>query len=386
MREALVEIIQKECEQYKLVELGLLTSVNDVISQLLPFFPVTDETTLSDLEHFAIWRRKVLDCFYSRLNYVEFLRQNKEKPVFRQFLFSLRKRIIARLYKRNTKPTIDSVLAIPPRTLAFKMSVMLSDEANTNLFASLDGINTPWDVEERCFVFCEESYPIGLEALLRYLRKEDGEFWDELYLLIKNLACRVTKFLKVSKLYREEVEQDTWSESSLLLHKKTISGTIPAFENASHFRNYIIQICQRKCKEAMRKNMNPEFSLDDPGLTLDALLMKIAGEQDDINEDRKTLLSDMDNEDEYDVRFVLADILLNKVEPWYSQLTRQQEDKMAVLLQQCIIEQSYSEIASLRAPNASTAEKTRLQAKLRQDVSRICKILRDGFQQILLKQ
>lgn len=386
MREALVEIIQKECEQYKLVELGLLTSVNDTINQLLPFFPATDEKTLSDPEHFVVWRRNVLDCFYSRLNYIEFIRQNKENPAFRQFLFSLRKRIIARLYKRNSKPTIDSVLAIPPRTLAFKISVMLSDEANKMLFASLDGINTPWDMEEKCCVFCEESYPVGLDALLECLRKEDGEFWDELYLLIKNLANRVTKYMKVSKLYREEVEQDTWSESSLLLYKKTISETIPAFENALHFRNYIIQICQRKCKEAIRKNMNPEFSLDDPGVTLDALLMKIAGEQDHLIEDRKTLFSDIDNGDEYDVRFVLADILLNKVEPWYTQLTRQQEDKMNVLLQQCIVEQSYSEIASLRAPNASTAEQTRLQAKLRQDVSRICKILRDGFQHILLKQ
>lgn len=386
MRHAIAEIIQKECEQYKLAEFGLLTSVNDTIDQLTPFFPVADEETWSDLERFVIWRREVLVCFYSRLNYTAFLQKRKEEPAFRRFLFSLRKRLLVRLRKQTDKPTIDSSLAIPPRTLAFKLSAMQSNDADKALYPHLEVVNTPWELEEKCLTYCKENYPIELGVLLECLRKDDREFWDELYLLIKKLASRVTKFMSVSKLYRDEVEQDTWSESSLLLHDKIVSDAIPPFENATHFRNYIIRICQHKCQEARRKNTNPEFSMDDPGLTMDALLMRIAEERDDLPERAATLLQDMDRGDESDIRLVLVDILLNKIEPLYTRLTRGQEDKMTVLLQQSVVEQSYSEIASMRAPDISAAEHVRLQAKLRQDVTRICRILREGFQKILVKQ
>lgn len=133
MRNTIIEIIQKECELYRLKEFGLLTSVEEEADRLLLLLQDKTEDILSDIGVFRMWREKVIDLFYSRLGYMEFLKEHKGEPTFSRFLLFLRKRQVYRMQKMWVGDTIDSVLSVPSHTLAFKMSVMLSKEAGQTI-------------------------------------------------------------------------------------------------------------------------------------------------------------------------------------------------------------------------------------------------------------
>lgn len=387
MREAVTEIIQKECEQYNLIELGLVTSVEKAVEQFLRVYSDADSGPFCDFSQYREWRRGVIDRFYHQLKYADFLEGNSYQPVFTRFVFSLRKRLIRRIQERWVGDTIDSILTASEHTLAFKLSVMLSKEADQLLYPQMQLFRTPFDIESHCALFCQDYYPVDLEKLLARLRINDPEFWDEIYLLIKKIARRVTSYSISSNQYKDETEQDTWSESSLLLRDKIISGTFPLFESALHFRNYLIRVCQNKCHEAMRRNRKQELSLDDPTLNGDALLMSVA---EDLEQTRRetgaSSLSDIDLDCAYEVSCALTSILWDKTEPWYAQLTKGLEEKVTILLSHYVQGLSYEQIAALHAPGLSASDRQRLQAKLRQDVVRVRKTLKERFVQILKKE
>ena len=85
MRNTIIEIIQKECELYRLKEFGLLTSVEEEADRLLPLLQDKMEDIFSDIGVFRMWREKVIDLFYSRLGYMEFLKEHKGEPTFSRF-------------------------------------------------------------------------------------------------------------------------------------------------------------------------------------------------------------------------------------------------------------------------------------------------------------
>lgn len=128
IQSAVTELVRKECEAYRLVDLGLLSSVEEGVSMLLPVFETADLSVLGDFARFRVWRREVLLLFYRQLDYAGFIREAGDSASFRCFLLSLKKRIIAMLRERCKEPTIDRELAVPGKTLAFKLSAMLDEE------------------------------------------------------------------------------------------------------------------------------------------------------------------------------------------------------------------------------------------------------------------
>ena len=63
MRNAIIEILQKECELYRLKEFGLLTSVEEEADRLLPLLQDRVEDLFSDISIFRIWRERVIELF-----------------------------------------------------------------------------------------------------------------------------------------------------------------------------------------------------------------------------------------------------------------------------------------------------------------------------------
>lgn len=137
----------------------------------------------------------------------------------------------------------------------------------------------------------------------------------------------------------------------------------------------------------MRRNRKQELSLDDPTLNGDALLMSVA---EDLEQTRRetgaSSLSDIDLDCAYEVSCALTSILWDKTEPWYAQLTKGLEEKVTILLSHYVQGLSYEQIAALHAPGLSASDRQRLQAKLRQDVVRVRKTLKERFVQILKKE
>ena len=79
-------------------------------------------------------------------------------------------------------------------------------------------------------------------------------------------------------------------------------------------------------------------------------------------------------------------ILWDRCEPWYSRLVCGMENKVEALQLYYIEKKTYREIAVIVAPELSGDEIRKMEVKLRQDVSRVRKILKERFLEMLLKE
>lgn len=382
IRSVIAELVRKECEAYRLVDLGLLSSVEEGVCLLLPVFGAADLSVLEDFARFRVWRREVLLQFYRQLDYAGFIREVGDSASFRCFLFGLKRRIIATLREQYKGPTIDRELAVPRKTLAFKLSAMLDEELFLKERPLLLTIDTPVILEEICRDDCRNFFPIDLENLMIRLEKDDSEFWDDLYLTVKKIAETVTSGQSVSILYRKDVLQDVWTDTSLLLHDKVVEKNIPVFETSLHFRNYIARMCLNKCREAVRKYNLPDIVLTVTGeMSSDVFLYEEETEDDIGLQDGN--LHDIDCDDEVEVKRGLAVVFWDKLEPWYSELTRGIEEKAELIFLHYVEGLSYEKIAAMKDREVSVEERSRLAGKLRQDVVRTRRLLRQRFVELL---
>lgn len=382
IQEVITELVRKECEAYRLIDLGLLSSAEEGVRRLLPLSEEADLSVFDDFVRFRTWRKEVLRLFYKQLDYAGFIRRERNSVPFRRFLFYLKKRITRSLHEQCKEPTIDKDLAVPPGTLAFRLSAMLDEELFRAEQPSLLSVDRPDALEEVCRESCRNCFPVGLEGLLVRLKKDDPEFWDDLYLTIKKIAQTVTSGQSVSIQYRKEILQDVWVDASLLLHGKVVEEDIPVFETSLHFRNYIARMCLNKCREAIRKHNLPGIVLTATGeMPLEALLYE-EEEKDDIGLQEGNL-ADIDCENEDELGRCLAVVLWDKLEPWYSKLTNGIEEKTGLIFLHYVEGLPYEEIAALKDAEISGEARSRLANKLRQDVVRTRRLLKQRFIELL---
>lgn len=382
IRNIVTELIRKECEAYRLVDLGLLSSVKEGVNLLLPVFQTTDLSVLKDFARFRVWRKEVLLSFYRQLDYAGFIRKSGNSASFRCFLFSLKKRILVALHERCKEPTIDRELAVPGRTLAFKLSTMLGEELFRSEWPVLQTLDSPILLEEICWEYCQKVFPVDMENLMIRLEKDDPEFWGDLYLATKKIAQIVTSAQFVSIQYRKDVLQDVWADTALFLHNKAVEKSLPIFESSLHFRNYIARVCLNKCREIVRKYNIPDVVLTFTGeVPVDGFLY-----EEDIKEGVDQVdgfLNAIDCEDEEEMSRVLTIVLLDKLEPCYSNLTRGIEEKWELILLHYVEGLSYEKIAAMKYTGTSVEERKRLVGKLRQDVLRTRRLLKQRFVELL---
>lgn len=85
IQSAVTELVRKECEAYRLVDLGLLSSVEEGVSMLLPVFETADLSVLDDFARFRVWRKEVLLLFYRQLDYAGFYSGSRRFSLFPMF-------------------------------------------------------------------------------------------------------------------------------------------------------------------------------------------------------------------------------------------------------------------------------------------------------------
>lgn len=384
IRSVITELVRKECESYQLVELGFLSSVEDGVNRLLPAIETADTAVLGDFSRFCIWRQEVLRLFYRQLGYADCVRFAADGSPFRYFWLGMRKRIVAALHRQSKEPTIDRELAVSGKTLAFKLSGMLDDELFSKDRPSVWlAVDTPAMLEEIYREHCRGFFPIDMEKLMARLKVNDAEFWDDLFLTVKKIARIVTSGQSVSLQYRKEVLQDVWADTCLLLNQKVVAGDTPDFETSSHFHNYIARVCSNKCRETVRKYHLPDVALtvtgEVPGETV--LSEERMDEESDLF--GKGGLEDIDCNNEDEVNRNLVVILWDKLEPWYSDLTRGIEEKMTLIFSHYVEGLSYEEMARMKDQEGTVEARSRLAGKLRQDVVRTRRLLRRRFVELL---
>lgn len=362
--ETLQEIVNHECERYYLTRLGILSSVEEGFKSLSSMVQSVNKKIFQDKKEYANWKKEILFKWYKELKCRDyFIRYHKEQ-FFYLYVLELRKDILARIRSRWEGETIDKHLAIPERTLAFKLSRQLVKEHNHDLFLSVMAMQTPADLNDFCREQCVTLYPVSLDNLLLRLTIDDEDFWNDISLLFKTLTHIITFGLSPYKQLRKDVEDEVWVEAVIKFREKVMNKDLPVFESSLHLRNYMQYICKNKVKETLRKeNKNPEPTD-----------MERKDEPDDLSEpfDRDSI-EDIDLYDEKAVKQTLIRILICKIQPWYSILTKDLEEKMEVFILHHELDMHYKDIAKDMLPEGNEEELQRLEAKLRKDTERFRK-------------
>lgn len=379
----LTEVIRKEDDLYELRKLGLLSSVDEMAESLLSGLSTDEDQIPDNYEQFKQWKRGIIYLLYRKIGYHDFLHQHYSSYAFSRFLFRLRKRLVRSMKERYKGKTIDRQLAAPKRTVAFKLSEMLADENNQELVGSFRFLQTPYELEDACKEQYVDFYPIDLETLLIRLQKDDKDFWEEIYYLFQNLAIIVTSGIQINRQNREEALQDGWVDASLLFRTMVLNKDTPVFDSDAHMRNFMARTYINKCKEAARRRNLRDISWDDDEVMMDALLIKSVDYAEKQKYDEQIVLSEVDRTNSWEVKMTMVSILLDQASPLHDRLVEGIEDKVEVLFMHTLEKKNYEEIALHLVKDASSEEKRKLQAKLRQDVVRVRKTLIDRFMKML---
>lgn len=382
MEEILSEIIRKECERYQLLEFGLLTSVEDGVKKMLPLVRSQYlEVIKEDFETFSLWRKNVLRCFYDQLDYTAFLLQHKNDTSFLRFIFYMQKRLLNIMFGNQKRTEIDKNLAAPGRTIAFKTSKLLVNDTIALWISTFSDVTTPEELEQACFGFCKTYFPLDLDKLLYRLKKNDSEFWMELFLLVKSIVVSVAGRNISTIFYKKEIEQDAWEKTSFFLQEKFLGNNLPELKSSLHFRHYIQNICVRKCYEAYRDCIDEKLVFIDDGNLIPENYISEDDSMGWVN-----TLEDIDVHNDSEVSLALAYILWERVEPYYARLIEGVEAKVAIFLLHYIENKSYEEIVKIYHPDFPKPLLIKWAGKYRQDMVRVRKLLKKRLISILLKQ
>lgn len=379
----LAEVVRKECEQYRLIEFGLLHSVEEGVALLQSQFPSSAVEEETSFPSFYARRKKALNRFYSRVRFADFLMSQGRSAAFGRFLFFFQQRLLIQIRETHPFPTIDKELAIPTRTVAFKLSKEMAESYRERLLQKIEKVKFPAEMKKCCRCFLVARFPLKWPGLLEQLKKPDEAYWLEIYKLVKKLAERVTTRLYPATPYKKEIEQDTWADASLFLQEKLTTGPLPALESALHFRRYILSVCKYKCYEAERRNQMRQVVWEPDGVE-EELIAELTEEEPD--EAGETRWDDIDPLDNVAVSRALTAVLWDRIEPWYGQLTEGQEEKVRILFLRYVSGQSYAEIVRQRHGILSPQKARKEEAKLRQEVVRIRKRLKQRFIRLLNMQ
>ena len=375
MKAILTEIIRKECERYRLIEFGLLSSVEEGVEKLLPLILTRFD---GDFNAFSLWRKQVLDCFYAQLEYPSFLSRIKKDPTFYRFVYYMQKRLLNTIRKKSEKVELDKNLALSGRTIAFKTSKGLVEDTAFLWEAMLCNSVSPEELEFSCQKFCKKYFPLDFEKLLNRLKKNDLDFWTELFLLIKRLVVDVTSKNVSTISYKEEIEQDTWEKTSFFLQKKLSEGTLPELKSSAHFRHYILKVCINKCHESYRDSVDGKlvFTSDGNMFFENSFIEEDGGDWFDS-------LEDVDVNNDSEISRALAYILWERLEPYYSRLVSGLEVKVTIFLLHYMEDKSYEEIVRMYHPDLPVSLSNKWQGKYRQDMVRVKKLLKKRLIEIL---
>lgn len=383
------EILTKECKDYKLITLGLLTSVEDGLNRVYPFLKeYKAEEIKKDISRF---RNKVKEALYSQIHYGNMIGKQKGNSLLHGLLFQLKKKEVLAYKETYTEQTADKNLTVSQEnTLAFKLSRPFDQEQFKKECPKLRKIKDPSELKVFHEQVIRHYYPLDFAGIATRLKKEDMEFWDELYPLIqKQSEYTLNKEYKngikapVIDQYREDILQEISTDTYRFLFEKSKKKLGDELNTDLYFVNHLRQVCGFKYKEVIRRYEDKNLRIIPAETeTLDSLF------------DRNTVypqerkgygsLEDLNIEDKEEISYALMEILELKKEPFYSRLTYKIEDKVAVLVKWVNEDKSYKEMAE-EHQELSAEEQKRLYDKIRKDTSRIRKILQQRFREIVIE-
>lgn len=372
------EIVLKEDERYRLSYYALIASKEDTIRQLC-----SDGELVRNYAQlkFSDFKNQVITVLYTKYissrKITEFI-NNKEES--HNWLFVIYKNILSRKRKKHVGKTIDDEIRTKGRTLAFKASKSLMRE-----IYSLNVVNHlfPDRIENELTAVCSSTYPIMVKGLSERLYKEDACFWEEISIVLYNIAASVVNYYSSILNYRfknsDDLKSDVWQKADKKVKELIVSGQNPDFENGIHFRAYIEKVTcgiLRNFLPKEKKEKDIHVAIDD--------IKEIGFADDQQGYMDESSLTDIDPDNLQEFQCSLVTILCSQQGCAYETIINGIEDKVQVLMQNSIDKISYKEIVKQKfGDQLSEDEENRKVMTMRQNASRVKDTLIDRFYKYL---
>lgn len=369
------EILSKECEKHDLNYLGICP--NDKIDSIVE--------KISPLYHgepgFAENKAMIIAGFYRLIDYEHFVEKRKRISSFsfeRSIFFFIKKKV-KEWEIQNTAETIDKDLRVK-NTLAF----LLSQKVFHDIYVSFCRSNTHFETPPSLKGYFEREagkvFPITFQHLIILLEQNDPEFWNLISELLFLLSKNVTYAKYGTSLNKDIAIDEVVSESYLIIRRKLEQKSV-LFSDSLHFRKYLYNICVNKLYDFIRKDKKSittvsfEELMEIPDKPGD---MDIPCEDSDPGiSSRETILYSIDVRNPYEVATLIAIVIGDKSHPLHRELLSGNEKKVKLLVDVAVNGLSYDQIIEndYEGNELTRMERTRLNAKLRQDYVRIRKQL-----------
>ena len=378
----LSEILKKENERFKLDKIGFIRNLTweiDYILSTLPLCKIPPE----NLETFRKWKFSLLEEYYERKRFSDFVSTHLEAPSFRKMVFDLFQTILKYRYAHEPRTETDRYLAPAGETLSY----LLCQERPSfykNYFTPSSLFNSPSRLHSYCQEICQKIFPLSTAMVIDFLKQNNKPCWEKLCIRLKTLTEIVTKNKLQS--YNDDAIQDIWTETCFELKKALQQEKLQQDTPAQSVIAYAAGIVQNKIREFFRKqkkdpylfieNWDQETVVKNSGMYTNTA-MENSVRKDFLN------LQEIDQNNEYEFQMALSCILYDQTHPQHRELTEGMEDKINTLMAHYLKNQSYEEIAKEKYGILSDKDLQKRANKLRQDVSRVKIKIKERFQEIL---
>lgn len=378
----LSEILEKENERFKLDKIGFIRNLRLETEYIFHTFPLC-KIAPEDLNSFRKWKSSLLEGYYERKKFSDFISAHLESPSFRKMVLDLFQIILEYRYAHEPRTETDRHLAPAGETLSY----LLCQEHHSfykSYFTPALQLNSTFKLQRYCEEICQKIFPLSTETILFFLKQNNKPCWEKLCSRLKTLTEIVTK--NKIQSYNNDAIQDIWTETCFELKKALQNEKLQQDIPAQHVIAYAAGIIQNKIREFFRKqkkepylfveNWDQETVLKNSGMYTDTT-MENSAIKDFFN------LQEIDRDNEYEFQMALSCVLYDPNHPQHSRLTEGIEDKIHTLLAHYLKNQSYEEIAKEQYGSLPDKELQKKANKLRQDVSRAKIKIKERFQEML---
>lgn len=368
LKEYIMEVLTKENEHYRLVQLGFISDIENEARLYCRKFPINENETLSDYEC------RTLPEYYKFKGFDKFCKNNIDNGNFRRMIRHLLNNHLLKLFRHCGRTKTDKFLAPENDTISYFMPERIFEqffESNLSEFASFE--NT-CELNKFCRQAVSDNFPLKESVIIKEMQSNNSCLWEKFYIKLRYITA--TYCYKISHISGENNIHEIWSDTCCTANAAVIEGRLQEPVTAKAIMSYAVGIIKNKNMEYLRnKSKQP--------VNIDAVSYKLTNEDENLFFNKPITIPSnfpsqdfkfsnyIDCTDKESVQGYFIVILYNDKHPLHNLLIEGNENKVKRLFEHYVNGLSYEEIAIRHYGKKDEKELFKQTAQIRQEVKRL---------------